>query len=53
MSDYQEMTAEQYRTHIAEALERIDSVKILRYFCIFICEKLKRIDAVEGGASNE
>lgn len=53
MNDYPEMTAEQYREQIAEVLERVESVRILRYFCIFICEKLKRVYAGEGGALNE
>lgn len=42
MSDYPEMTAEEYRKQIAEVLERVESACILRYFYIFINEKLKK-----------
>lgn len=53
MNDYLEMTAEQYRQKITEAFEKVEDVRILRYFCIFIFEKLARIYNVKGGAENE
>lgn len=49
MSDYPELTAEQYREKIGEAFSKVESEKILRYFYIFVFEKLAGI----GGAVNE
>ena len=51
--DYPEMTAEQYRKKIEETLQIVDNVKALRYFCIFICEKLKNTYTAVGGAAHE
>lgn len=43
MSDYPELTAEWYRKKISEAFERVENISVLRYFYIFIFEKLTRI----------
>lgn len=40
--DYGEMTNEEYLNGIYEILKRIESNRILRYFYIFISEKMKR-----------
>lgn len=49
MNNYPELTAEQYREKISEVFSKVESEKILRYFYIFVFEKLARI----GGAGNE
>lgn len=49
MNNYPELTAEQYREKISEAFSKVESEQILRYFYIFVFEKLARI----GGAGNE
>lgn len=43
MNNYPELTAGEYRQKITEAFEKVESVRILRYFYIFIFEKLARI----------
>lgn len=49
MNNYPELTAEQYREKIREAFSKVENVKILRYFYIFVSEKLAGI----GGVVNE
>lgn len=46
MNNYPELTAEQYREKISEAFEKVESVNVLRYFYIFVFEKLARIGGV-------
>lgn len=41
-NDYGEMTNEEYVEGIYEILKHIQSNRILRYFYIFISEKMKR-----------
>lgn len=53
MNDYPEMTAEQYREQIASVLEKVESIRILRFFYIFIFEKLNRMYTGEQGDANE
>ena len=43
VSEYPELTAEEYRQKISKAFERIEDIRVLRYFYIFIYEKLTRI----------
>lgn len=45
MSDYPELTAEEYRKKICEAFEKVENISVLRYFYIFIFDKLARIYA--------
>lgn len=49
MNNYPELTAEQYREKISEAFEKVENVKVLRYFYIFALEKLAR----GGGVRHE
>jgi len=51
MCNYPELTAEQYKQKITEAFDKVESVTVLRYFYIFIFEKLARIYNVKGGAA--
>lgn len=39
---YPEMTNEEYRTEINRSLQEVKDNRLLRYFYIFISEKLKR-----------
>ena len=41
--DVLEMTNEEYRIELQKMFESIDSNRILRYFYIFVSEKLKRV----------
>lgn len=41
--DVLEMTNEEYREALQKIFESIDSNRILRYFYIFVSEKLKRV----------
>lgn len=43
MSDYPELTAEEYHQKISAAFEKIEDLSVLRYFYVFIFEKLARI----------
>lgn len=38
-----EMTNEEYRTELRKMLDEIESNRLLRYFYIFVSEKLKRV----------
>lgn len=38
-----EMTNEEYRTELERIFDSIDENRILRYFYIFVSEKLKRV----------
>lgn len=40
-TDY--MTNEEYREELRRMFDSIDNNRILRYFCIFVSEKLKRV----------
>ncbi len=41
--DMSEMTNEEYRMALTEIFNHIDDNKILRYFYIFVSEKLKNV----------
>lgn len=38
-----EMTNEEYRVELAKMFDNVDDNRILRYFYIFVSEKLKRV----------
>lgn len=41
--DVLEMTNEEYRLELAKMFDSVDDNRILRYFYIFVSEKLKRV----------
>lgn len=41
--DVLEMTNEEYRVELAKLFDSVDDNRILRYFYIFVSEKLKRV----------
>lgn len=42
MNEYPEMTNEEYREELREIFDSVESNRLLRYFYIFVSEKLKR-----------
>ena len=42
-SDYVEMTNEEYREELQKMFDGMDDNRMLRYFYIFVSEKLKRV----------
>lgn len=42
-SDYVEMTNEEYREELSKLFEGVEDNMILRYFYIFVSEKIKRV----------
>ena len=41
--EFREMTNEEYRAELEKIFDGIDDNRILRYFYIFVSEKLKRV----------
>ena len=42
-TDYVEMTNEEYREELKKMFDGVDNNRMLRYFYIFVSEKLKRV----------
>ena len=40
---YDEMTNEEYRIELQKMFEKVEDNRLLRYFYIFVSEKLKRV----------
>lgn len=40
---YDEMTNEEYRIELQKLLDRVEDNNMLRYFYIFVSEKIKRV----------
>ena len=40
---YDEMTNEEYKAELMKLLDRVEDNRILRYFYIFVSEKIKRV----------
>lgn len=42
-TEYDEMTNEEYKEELMKLLDRVEDNRILRYFYIFVSEKIKRV----------
>lgn len=43
IEEFNEMTNEEYREELRKIFDRIEDNRLLRYFYIFVSEKLKRV----------